>query len=204
MIITLDLDGVLADLPKLFCEIISKKYGNEIKTSQLNNYQLGDLVLPEDQDWLHTLIRTAKFYEKILPTPGAESFVDRLGSIFDMYVVTARPEIVHKQTQKYVQKHFPKIKGVFRVDLPEQKLAIIQELMSDVHLEDYPELCTCLALHDIRTCVYDQPFNRALDDTFSHSNLKRIYSFEHFERYILQLPSEDRWTLTLKELKLNG
>ena len=204
MIITLDLDGVLADFPKAFCKELSKKYGNEIKVSQLCEYQLGGYVRIEDKGWLHNLTHSPKFYQSIVPMQGAVDFVNNWGGVWDMYVVTARPKEIDKQTRKYVAKHFPKIKGVFRADFPEQKLTIIQELMGDFHFEDFPELCACLALHDIRTCIYDHPFNRELDKDFSHSNLKRVYSWEQFEKFILQFPEKETWTLTLKELNLNG
>lgn len=204
MIITLDLDGVLADLPKAFCKEVNKKYRNEIKVSQLCNYQLGDYIPAEDKGWLETLFHDPVFYKKIEPMLGAVEFVHKLGNVFDLYVVTARPEEVDKQTRKYVKKYFPNVKGLFRVDFPEQKLTIIQELMADFHFEDYPELCACLAINGIRTCIFDHPFNRELDKSFSHSNLKRIYSWLQFENYILQFPATDSWTLTLKELNLNG
>src|SRR5690606_12789367 len=125
MILSLDLDGVLADLPKAFCKAVNKKYRNEIKVSQLCNYQLGDYIPAEDKDWLEELFHSSKFYSKVEPMPGAVEFVHNLGKVFDMYVVTARPAEVDRQTRNYVKKHFPNIKGVFRVDCPDQKLTVI-------------------------------------------------------------------------------
>lgn len=200
MVVTLDLDGVLVDFHTAFCKEVSKQIKREFYPSNVTTYKLEGYIPSEHVPWMKELLASPKFFKRLAPTHGAVNFVDKVSKVYDLYILTARNRALEHVTREYVKKFFPGVKGVFIAGNVDDKLSLIQEWGVRVHLDDHPELCTQLALHNVNCCLYSHPFNLYLEKSFKNPNLQRVQNFDEFEQALIRLYVPDEGTLSPSQI----
>jgi len=187
MNISLDLDGVLVDFPSALAKKVSEKLKREFTVAEMTTYNVEGFLPSKLHSWSNKLLKTPSFYDECVPTIDSQEVVNNLSSLVDIYVVTARPLVLKKQTTAYVKKYFPKVKEV--IFSTKSKIPSLSEWDISLHLDDSPTICADIASSHLNviSCVYNQPFNCNLADQLFFPHLKRFYNFKSFQEFVTKL-----------------
>jgi len=114
MIISIDLDDVLADSLTNFIEFYNDKYDPTLKYEDFTRFTLHDIKgIPKQEE-----VKILKDYDesgypdKITPMKGAPEAILKLSSDHELIVVTARLEDKEELTREWLDKFFKHIKDV--------------------------------------------------------------------------------------------
>lgn len=183
--IGIDLDNVLAEFMAGMIDFYNKKYGTTYKEEDFKHFELHKTwggTLENAINIVHDFYFSDEF-EKIIPVTGSQNALAKLSKENDLFVITARPHEVTKQTIDWLDKYFP---NMF-------KDIIITNLFSMNNLETKtkPQVCDALdidvfvddSFHHVLGCVkegrksylYNAPWN---ENDKLIEGMERVFSWE--------------------------
>jgi 5'(3')-deoxyribonucleotidase len=131
MNIAFDLDTTLVDLQTEEMNIAKKYNCNEYPMDwNFSNYS------DECKKEIYEMFRNPDIMCNLKPLPGVKNTLDELKSHNNLFIITARHNLIKKQTEEYVYKLF-NIHPIV-VDFGESKLPILKDLNIDVWFDDCP------------------------------------------------------------------
>jgi len=165
--IVFDIDGVLADFEKAFCE----KFGYDNR----NLYKLEDRY-PNKINDIHKFVESKKVYEDLNPIHlGIYGILSAVEDDFEIYILSSRPKHVEKATINWMKKH--NIPWHFMEIGIKNKVESIVKINPVFIVEDQLSICLECAKFNIRCILFDWLWNRT-------NNLPklvtRVDSFESF------------------------
>lgn len=178
MVIILDFDDVCVDFMQSFCKYHNEKYGTNLISKELVNYDLSILEL-SDSD---TKKRIEDFHHstefKNMPIiDGAKAGIEELHKLGDIIVISYRDKCFQKQTEEQAEKHFPGLikkvicNGVWatggeyikKAQLAKQHGAIMAVDDGIHHVEGYAD-------HNIPALLFTRPWNK--HHTCKHKHIR--------------------------------
>ena len=172
--VVLDVDGVLADFEKAFCE----KFGYN-KRHCVNLEQR----YPKDTDLIDLFVNFSPVYEKLDTIPiGCEisKWCDKKG--FGIHVVSSRPDYVTWTTSTWLKRnkipfHYLSVANIPKVD----RIIRINPLFV---VEDILSTCLKCAEFGIPSFLVDWPWNQS--DNLPKL-VKRIHNFDEFQEKVEEM-----------------
>ncbi len=177
-----DIDGVVADTMDSFIRIAQLDYGIKgITKDRITSYWLED-CLPVPPDITTAIIGRLledPFGVGLKPIEGAIEALSRLGQIFPLVFVTARPTggPIEKWLKTLLKDVPPERIRVIATGKHDAKVQILRELGIDCFVEDHLETCVAIWNAGIRALVFDQPWNQGKVPFPRVRSWKEIMSF---------------------------
>ncbi len=109
MRLIIDMDDVLADTSEYLRKVFYQKTGKLFKDDQLIGIRIESLLTQEEKDILDAIYKRKEFFENVPVMKGAVSVVERLWSIYDVYIVSSAIQYPFSLEAKvnWMVKHFP-------------------------------------------------------------------------------------------------
>jgi len=190
MRIGIDIDEIIAATLEAMLRYHNGVYGTDLKHEDVFSYKLWEVWGGSEEEAIqkwHDFYDTDHF-AGICPVAGAGSALAALReSGHELFAITARPHLIAKQTEYWLDANFPEAfagvrfantygKGGAKL----KKSALCSELGVGVLVEDDPRHAIDCANNGIDVILFDYPWNRvAFPD-----NVHRVYSWDDAVRLI--------------------
>jgi len=189
--IGLDLDSVLAEIMTPLNDYVNKKYNTNFLLKDYTDFGLWKVWKCEKEE---SMRRVFDFYmssqfNDILPITGAVEAIKSLKNNFELIVITSRPHITEKGTNKWIKKYF--LNNITKVIHTNQysKKGEKQRLKSEVAkfykisylVEDHTTYALDCANKGIKTFLLDMPWNKK---EIINKNIKRVFNWKEIVNII--------------------
>jgi len=187
-----DIDGVVSDFVKTFCELVKTKYGIPLKEGDIYCHDL-NLVLGITKADINQLI-TETLKKDLALNYGAKETLEKLSlEGHKIYLLTARYSFLLENTETWLKK-----KGI-----PYTKLLHLiegEKYLTNTELDLIVEDCLEDALEWSQkvknVLVYDHPWNKTLN---VKNLVKRVYSWDEIYAEVQQLETTSIKVSSLKQ-----
>ncbi len=160
-----DIDGVVADTMEAFLRLAREDHGiHGISKEHITSYWLEE-CLPIPEKVIEAIIERIlhdPFGIRLKPIPGAIETLTKIGMENRLIFVTARP--VGKPIAQWMRTQLSQVPEsnihVHATSTHAAKGKVLQDLGISCFVEDHLETCKSLALHGIKSILYDQPWNQ--------------------------------------------
>src|SRR3989344_9067746 len=174
MIISLDLDRVLARFVSEFAQWLNSKHNLVIDSKTMRSFEE---ELKTDKRGVDKKI--FEFYQKkgingIKPVSGSIEGVNELIKQGNrLIVLTSRSKLVEKETKEWLSRYFPDLKEFIITDYENngRKHDYCEKLKVDCHIDDFPKHAKSIADKNIKVILLNQPWN--LHEDANHPNIER-------------------------------
>lgn len=191
MIISIDLDEVLADTTPALIRYHNATYGTSLVFDDFTNYEWWRVWGGTKEESVRKFLDFVKtpFFNEVRPVKGAEDAVMRLKDKHTLHIVTSRQTELETVTRAWIESYFPGVFAGVHVANHAQwalsgktrtKVEICQELEAELLIEDsilYAKECE---VENIPVLLLDYPWNRGV----LPSNTKRVQSWEEILKRI--------------------
>jgi len=169
MNITIDIDEVLAQFLQGVIDYHNHTYKTELTTTQFNSYYFWETWGGTREQAIKKVADFSKsdFYTSIKPLEGAQEAIQTLKQNHSLFVVTARPETMEKQTRRWLDKHFPNAfqDVVFTNHWADDcetisKGDVCNKFNADIHIEDNIDYAKECINGKRRIFLMNQPWNQ--------------------------------------------
>lgn len=164
MKIGVDIDGVIADFVTTFRRLVKKKYGVSISENDIYAHDLF-LVLGVPEGEAKQLIRET-LKAKLKLVPKAKESLARLSECNEIFIVTARPKDLLKQTVKWLKFNRINYHEIVQQDEGQKYRS---NLKLDVVVEDNLTEALKWLGKAKNVLIFDHPWNRSL-------NVRRLFT----------------------------
>lgn len=185
--ILIDIDGVIANFYKGFSEFLNKEYGctlrPDVEPSQYDFGQWGHGVQNINFDLATYDWMVNDGFEKLEPFNGAQNFIKKIKSKYEIYFVTARigdwetklsnriKNKIKNNTYAWLSKHnMPTDCLHFAHD----KIPFCLENKINLMVEDKLSTAVLAAQNNITTILLDRGYNKGKE----YKNVLRVFSFD--------------------------
>ncbi len=167
--ITVDLDGVVADLVTPLLSLVAKRYDLHYRFEDVRHYQLERVMPSLSADDVLTMVEEtiSEKHFQIPAVPGAVSTLQQLSHSYELAIITSRKDIWRVPTEHWIQRELPAIplETFFTTTadgnvLNGHKSTILRDLGSVLHLEDGLHFAKEVAEQGIPVILFDQPWNQ--------------------------------------------
>jgi len=190
MKIGIDLDGVLAELLSAIIEYHNVTYKTELAQKQFKSHGFWktwggtrDEAIQKLRDFYQT-----NYFKNIKPVSGAIKALSNLKQNNDLFVITARPNEIIKDTKKWLNQYYPNFFSgtYFANHCPQSgseipKSQICDELEIEVMIEDSIENALDCAGLKRRVLLFDRPWNQQAE---LPSGISRVLSWKEILKTI--------------------
>lgn len=168
--IGIDIDEVLIEFARGFCDYHNEKYGTKLTLSSFFTYKF-HLVLKIPQEECTARVNdffTTDFFTNLSPVDGAVQAIRILSKDYDLPVITSRPLFLRDQTNHYLDQYFPGMLSdryfsssyYHNSGGPLSKPALCKQLCADVIVEDSIDYALQCAEFGIAVILFDRPWNQ--------------------------------------------
>jgi len=199
MKIGIDIDDVVVEFVRGFCEFLSNIENNSFKIEKTAfvfenayTYDLGKLmgISKEEENKLINDFNKSENFSNLDFLPGAKENISSLENGDNkIFFITSRPLSVEKQTRDFFKKNFPK--NNFELYFSGEKWGklkskgeICSELGVEVMIEDNAYFALDCAKKGIKTFLLDKPWNQ---DYEKHENIIRVKDWEEIMNHLNKL-----------------
>lgn len=193
--IAVDIDGVLSNFTKSFCNVINQRYCNLIPPNyQPPDWNYSDKLTPEMMKLcLGDVLKTRNVWLEEEPLVGAQQMRNRIGTLksagITVYYVTHRPPTIGydslTQTNMWLrsQSLLEANTSTVVVNSSEDKDALYKMLGIKFSIDDRPETVNAVSINIIPHASYllNQSWNQ--DERWAH--LKRVGSVDQFLSHVM-------------------
>lgn len=159
-IISLDVDGVVADIHTPWLAYYNEKYNENLKFEDITDWDFSKFV--KNADCLYEYLKLPNVYRTIPVIEGSVDVLRELSKDFKLQFVTCTPTYAMIDRLYWLREHFPFIDCIH---FTEDKSSVV----ADILVEDKAEALE--KFDGIRVCV-DAPYNRKLK--VPHYRIKSI------------------------------
>mgnify|MGYP001599086336 FL=1 len=109
MIIGIDVDEVLAEMLEAFLEFHNQNYKTALQKKDMFSYSFHEVIGGTDEETRKKLIAffDTDLFQNIRPVQGSLEAISRLAKEHKLCIITARPNILRVQTERWLQQYFP-------------------------------------------------------------------------------------------------
>ncbi len=166
MIISIDIDDILADSLTSFIEFYNQNHEEKIKYEDYTAYSLHEIIgIPKEEE--AKIVRefdNGGFFKNMAPVKNSQKAIKKLSKKHKLIAVTARSEEQEEETRAWINKYFPEIKDIlFTRNGQKQnktKGEICKEIKADIHLDDKLDYAIDCANEGVKSLLFNYPWNR--------------------------------------------
>lgn len=180
MRIGFDIDNVLVDFITPYLEYHNKKYGTKFTKQDIKKYDLSEALGIEknelEQNFIDFMFNGQG--SNLAPSNNVINLIGRIAPVNDLYIITSRMDIFHKQTLEMIRKYFPGcFKGIKYSDSSgnHTKGYIAKNLGLELFVEDSPDHAVDIAKQKINVLLFDSPWNKELENSQYIKRIKNYY-----------------------------
>lgn len=186
MNIGVDIDEVLAELTEAFLAYHNHTYGTNLKKKDMFTYSYHEVIGETEKETRIKLLDffNTDFFHNINTVNGAKRAIALLAKEHQLSVITARPQIIRRQTEQLIANNFPKYFSTITltnqwhgVGKKRSKSEVCKEKNISIMIDD--------SLHHAKDCAskgiyvlladFGYPWNQA---TELPENIKRVHSWK--------------------------
>lgn len=195
MIIGIDIDEILADWVSRVAESHNQKYGTSLKKADFHSYKFWEVWGGTREEAIEKIYSFMEEHiEKVSPVTGSIEAIRTLkNGGHELHVITGRRNEFINQTKRWLDQHFPEIfTGVYFTNhytnngVSLRKIDICKEMGIEVLIEDDVVHALDVAQDGVQVLLMDYPWNQGI----SHTNLKRVFSWEEILEIIKVWPAK--------------
>jgi uncharacterized HAD superfamily protein len=162
MKIALDVDGVLADIILVWINEYNKKYGKSISKETIRHWDFWRELGVDKDEFYYQLSNCWSQWKEVPPMEkDIANAVNELHSVGTVDIVTARDHASTKYVINWLEHNSIKYNEYVAVPDGRDKA----NLDYDVFIDDSPHNAVRMASRDRNVLLYDQPWNKSVDDT---------------------------------------
>lgn len=168
--ILVDMDGVLADVYARLFEIHEKETGQKLTAEDIAG-KLEEEAFPDQRKW----VSAPGFFRTLPVMKGSREVLEKLGSKYDITVVSLATEFPNSLTDKimWLHEHFPFISWKQIVFCGDKSL-----VKADIMIDDHPKN---LDNFKGKTYIFTQPLNQF----YNNSRHTKVSSWAEIEKILL-------------------
>ncbi|MFH1711482.1 MAG: hypothetical protein ABH840_04180 [Nanoarchaeota archaeon] len=177
MKIGIDIDNVVVDLSKGFCDFYNLSNGKGIKLDDFEGYYLTSFlpIKKEEEYTLWKKYHDSDYFDEMGLLENAKGVIDMLKREHELVFITARHPEWKDKTIKFFQKHFPEddFEILFSGDEYQNgkgKKEICDERGINLIIEDHHEKSKEYASEGIKVLLMSMPWNKSVE----HENIIKI------------------------------
>ncbi len=189
-----DLDDVLLDMSDLILTHLNTQLNKNISKEDLTTFHYIEEVFGLNEDetnkYMEYLYSDAG-HKNVRPVTGAVESISRIGKNNEIYIVTAKPDTLEKNTKEWLNSHFlPVFKDVHFTNqymskkIQKRKSDICEAMGIQIFVDDSLSNAKDISSVNIPVLLFDTPWNQTdvLPDL-----VKRVYSWDEIEKEIENL-----------------
>jgi len=187
MKIGIDIDNVVADLTKGFCDYYNAVHGGNIKVEDFEGYYLASFlpIKKEEEYPLWKKYHDSEHFNEMKLLENAKAVIDVLKKEHELVFITARHSEWKEKTIKFIRKHFPEdnFKILFSGDEYKSgkgKREICVEEGINLIIEDHHEKSKEYASNGIKVILIGQPWNKKVE----HENVIKVDNWNQVHEII--------------------
>lgn len=172
-VIAVDIDEVLADFLSYFVYFHNLMYKTSASKEDMKKYYLHE-VFDVDRDEMsmrYLEFKALHLLERLEPVKGAKEGISKLFEMgYEPHLVTARPQVIEKETKKWLSIHFKDVDLPIHFTHPmtgrvyhRKKSEICREIGAEVLIDDHIENALDCAENGIKVFLMDAPWNKTED-----------------------------------------
>jgi len=169
-LIGLDLDGVVAEFVEPFLVELRKELDICLRRSDIISYDLAEMtgLGKTDFDGFLDRLATSGFYASLKPVHGAPSSIRSLAKLYDICILTTRPQASQRDTVRWLGRHRIPYDAL---EFCEFGNKVSKDDQLAVFVDDNLEQAAIAAEHVPLVLLLDQPWNRV---NVMPSNCRRV------------------------------
>ncbi|MBS3073803.1 hypothetical protein J4465_03355 [Candidatus Pacearchaeota archaeon] len=190
-----DCDDVAFPFVDQFISYLNNERGMTLKREDFKSYNLQKIL---NQKYFWQTLKTLKdfynspYFREAKPIKGVFDVFSNLGKYYSLPMVTSRPRILRKETEKFISLlppvidslHFSKNNTRYYNGSWKTKAKICKNLGADLILEDSVEYAMQCAEKGIQAILINNPWNQTNRD---HPLIKRVDNIFQVQDYALSL-----------------
>ena len=195
MKIGIDVDNVVADLNRGFCEFYNRGGSGEICSEDFKGYYLYTfLPLGRSEELsLWDEYHDSELFDEMPTVEFSKEILNILKSQHELSFITARHPNWKNKTSSFFRKHFPgdDFKIIYSGEVygdHESKDKICGDLGINILIEDHPTKCIEYANAGIKILLLEKPWNR---DCQEHENIIRVKDWNEILERIKELEEKN-------------
>lgn len=190
MRIGIDVDEVLANFNEALCNFHNSTYNTNLTRKDFKDFYLADAFKCSEEEVKERMQNffLSPFFKQIKPIEGAKEAIIELSKNNELIIITARPEVLRKDTEEWLESYFPAI--FKRVHISQSKFQkglrkwqICKDEKVDIHIDDGLHIIKDCSKNNIKSIVFDNPWNRE----FTPKNAIRVKDWYEALEYFRSL-----------------
>jgi uncharacterized HAD superfamily protein len=167
----IDMDEVIAHFLPAFIEFHNQTYQTNLKISQFHSYQFWEVINETPKESIQKVYAFHKtpYFKNIQPLNDALIAIPKLKQQYELTVITSRQKDVQKQTEQWIEKHFPNMfSGIYfsnhntlSQQKQQSKSEICEQLGIQTMIEDCLEYAEDCAQKNIQVFLINKPWNQS-------------------------------------------
>jgi len=184
MKIGIDLDEILGGLVPELLKFHNDKYKTNFKLEDFFSYKLWEVWGGNREEAIEKIYEFYKtdFFKNIKPIKGSQKAIEKLKKNNELFIITARQNVIKKETRLWVEKNFPNAFSNIHFTnhyAQKEKLKTKKEVCDlldvDILIEDSLEYSSECVNPKRKIFLMDYPWNKS--DNLP-KNIERVYSWE--------------------------
>ena len=184
MKIGVDMDGVISNCIDPLLNYYNRTYGTDYTREQVKSHNLRELWGGTREEEIKKSYGFFKslYFKDIKPIPGSVETIDVISKNNELFLVTARPFKIEKETKEWIKKYFPEMfKNVILTNEfslngnNEKKVDIYFEMGIKLVIEDCLTNAIDCAINGIDVYLLDAPWNRS---ERLHARIERVKNWK--------------------------
>ena len=183
MKIAIDIDGVLLDIIRTYCEIFNGRYGTSFQKKDVTNWNFFEDWNIDEETGFKIFF---EIYEESQNIPfiddNAPKIMKRLNERYDLDIVSARVPEYRSSIVEKLESHDIKagIQYTELILLHHRPYDIKLKQNYDLYVDDNPNLVAPIKMMKNRTLLlFDQPWNQ---NSVCEENVFRVHNWEEVEK----------------------
>lgn len=184
MKIGVDMDGVLSNCIASLLMYHNKVYRTNYTSKQVKSHNLRDLWEGTKEEEIKKVYAFFKspYFRDIKPISGSIEAIDILSKNHELFVITARPYEIEKETKKWVKRYFP---NMFRDIIltnefclngnNEKKIDVCFDIGAELIIEDCLANAIDCAINGLDVYLINAPWNKS---ERLHARIERVKNWK--------------------------
>lgn len=192
-LIAVDLDEVLADFIGTFLDYYNELYQSTHRKEDFVSYHLEETIGGTKEDMVRKILAFYAHdrFRLVEPVAGATEAVAHLAKTTRLIIVTARPKQFSRETEVWVETHFPKtFSDIFYTYNPHSRLGlgskaeVCQQIGARALVDDAFENSLDFVNHPTKFLLFTQPWNIAFT---TPGSMQRVNSWDEVRNVVEKL-----------------
>ncbi|HUO56107.1 MAG TPA: hypothetical protein VMU27_01585 [Candidatus Paceibacterota bacterium] len=168
-VLAIDFDDVLVETMEPLCFFHNKMYGTRFSAASSWSFDLEEVWGCSVEEVHRRLdeFHTSSLHDESLPAKGAHEALTKFATLFELHMVTSRPDRYRERTAPLLERHFPDLFSEFHFGKEFgtkgrhfSKANVCQDIQAVMLIDDGLHNAEEVAGVGIPTLLFDRPWNQ--------------------------------------------